>query len=371
VKNETPMNPQDQFCPNEACSARGKVKEGNIGNHSHKERRYICHDCGKTFAETKGTSMYGIKKSKELFVIVTTLLAFGCPIQGIVAAFCIDERTVQTWLKKAGKQCQGVHTHLVENYKQDLGQVQADEIKAKLQGVNLWLAMALQVSTRLWLGAAISEKRDNKLLEQLFLSVKKMALCRPMVFAVDGFKGYPTVINKVFRVAMRTGKRGRPRLQAWPNINIVQVIKRRIDKKLQIERSVFQGPTDKVMSIIYQSQRDKGGINTSYIERLNATFRERISALARRSRNLYEPQQPLDASSFLVGTIYNFCTPHKSLRLKIYIDEFARQYRYVKRSPAIEAGITNHIWSVEELLSFKVPLEPFVPQKKRGRKPKV
>ena len=365
------MNPQEQFCPNEACKARGKYGLGNIGNHSQKERRYKCKVCGKTFAETTGTSLYGIKKSKAVFIIVTTLLSYGCPMQAIVIAFGLDERTVRSWLLKTGKQCQEIHEHLVENHKQELGQIQADEIKAKLQGMSLWLAMAIQVNTRLWLGAAISSKRDNKLLENLFIRVKKMALCRPMVFAVDGFKGYPTVIKKIFRVAIPTGKRGRPPLQAWPNINIVRVIKRRVEKKLQIERSVFQGETDQVMPIIHESQADKGGINTSYIERLNATFRERISALARRSRNLYKQQQTLHASSYLVGTVYNFCTPHKSLRIKFFIDEFAHRYRYFKRSPAIAAGITNHIWSIEELLSFKIPPKPFVQPKRRGRPPKI
>jgi len=121
------MNPQKQFCPNERCEARGKVGTGKIGNHSHKERRYICHICKRTFAETTGTSMYGIKKNR-VFVTVITLLAFGCPIQAIVMAFMLDERTVQSWLKKAGNQCQDVHEHLVEKHQQELGQVQADEM---------------------------------------------------------------------------------------------------------------------------------------------------------------------------------------------------------------------------------------------------
>ena len=358
------MNPQEQYCPNEVCKARGKQGLGNIANHSQKERRYRCKICKKTFSETTGTSMYGIKKSKLVFVMVTTLLAYGCPIQAIVMAFALDERTVKSWLLKTGKQCQEIHEHLVEKHKQELGQVQADEIKAKLQGMSLWLAMAIQVNTRLWLGATISSKRDNKLLESLFIRIKKMALCRPMVFAVDGFKGYPTVIKKVFRVAIPTGKRGRPPLQAWPNINIVQVIKRRVEKKLEIERSIFQGTTDTVMSLIHQSQADTGGINTSYIERLNATFRERISALARRSRNLYQQQQSLEASTYLVGTVYNFCKAHKSLRRKIFIDSSARNYRYLKRSPASAAGITTHIWSIQELLSFKIPPDPFIEPKK-------
>lgn len=364
------MNPQEQYCPNEGCKTRGKQGLGNIVTHSQKERRYRCKICKKTFAETIGTSLYGIKKSKAVFVIVTTLLAYGCPIQAIVVAFGLDERTVKAWLLKTGKQCQAIHEHLVEKQHQELGQVQADEIKAKLQGMSLWLAMAIQVNTRLWLGAAISRKRDKKLLECLFIRIKKMALCRPMVFAVDGFKGYLTVINNVFRVAIPTGKRGRPPLQAWPNINIVQVIKRRVDKKLEIERSVFQGPVDTVMSLIHQSQAGNGGINTSYIERLNATFRERISALARRSRNLYKQQQSLEASSYLVGTVYNFCKAHKSLRRKVFIDSSALNYRYLKCSPAMAAGITSHIWSIQELLSFKIPPDPFVESKKKGRPPK-
>ena len=365
------MNPQEQFCPNERCKTRGKVGLGNIANHSQKERRYRCRICKKTFAETTGTSLYGLKKSKAVFVIVTTLLAYGCPMQAIVIAFGLDERTVRSWLLKTGKHCQEIHEHLVEKHKQELGQIQADEIKAKLQGMSLWLAMAIQVNTRLWLGAAISSKRDNKLLENLFIRIKKMALCRPMAFAVDGFKGYPTVINKVFRVAIPTGKRGRPPLKAWPNINIVQVIKRRLGRKLEIDRSVFQGTTNTVMSLIHQSQAGNGGINTSYIERLNATFRERISALARRSRNLYKQQRTLEASSYLVGTVYNFCKAHKSLKRKVFIDSSARSHRYLKRSPASAAGITNHIWSIEELLSFKIPVDPFVEPKRRGRPPKI
>jgi len=361
------MNPQEQFCPNMECEARGKVGAGNIGNHSHQERRYKCHKCGKTFVETKGTSFYWLKKSKDMFVIVTTLLSHGCPIQAIVVAFGLDERTVKAWLVKAGGHCHKVHEQLVEGHRQELGHIQADEINAKLQGMSVWLAMAVQVETRLWLGAVLARERSNSLLEKLFISLKKMALCRAMVFAVDGFRGYPTVINKVFRVALRTGKKGRPKLQRWPNINIVQVIKRRQEGKLCVERTIFQGVQDKVMAIIHHSQAGKGGINTSYIERLNATFRDRISALARRSRHLYRDRHSLDASVYLLGCVYNFCTPHQSLRRKLFIDALGRKFRYIKRTPAMAAAITQHIWTLEELLTYKLAPPLFIPPKKRGR----
>ena len=106
------MNPQQQFCPNDRCHASGKVSQGNIVIHSRKERRYKCTCCQKTFSERRGTAVFGIKKSVTLFVQVTTLLAHGCPLQAIVAAFELDERTVAEWQRKAGAHCQQVHQHL-------------------------------------------------------------------------------------------------------------------------------------------------------------------------------------------------------------------------------------------------------------------
>ena len=116
------MDPQTVFCHNPACPARGQVGKGNIRIHSQKERRYICDGCKKTFAETKGTPFYRLHKAQDIFVLVVTLLAYGCPIQAIVAAFHLDERTVVSWQERSGKHCEKVHQHLVEQPR-DLGQV--------------------------------------------------------------------------------------------------------------------------------------------------------------------------------------------------------------------------------------------------------
>ena len=89
--------PHTVFCPNLTCPARGQVGKGNIGVHSRKERRYKCSACGKTFAGSKGTVFYRLRKAPDLVVIVVTLLAYGCPVQAIVKAFDLDERTVASW----------------------------------------------------------------------------------------------------------------------------------------------------------------------------------------------------------------------------------------------------------------------------------
>ncbi len=124
------MDPTNTLCPNPECPARGQIGQGNIGVHSIKERRYICHVCHKTFAETEGMMFYRLHKARDLVTTVVTLLAHGCPVQAIVAAFGLDERTVSDWPERAGGHCQSVHEHLVEQ-PLDLGHVQADELRVK------------------------------------------------------------------------------------------------------------------------------------------------------------------------------------------------------------------------------------------------
>jgi transposase-like protein len=360
------MNPCEQFCPNPDCKARGEVGTGNLHVHSKKERRYLCKSCGKTFSETKGTPFYYLKKRADLVVLVVTLLAHGCPIQAVVAAFGLDERTVAEWLRRSGEHCQRVHTKLVGEQQFELGQVRADEIRVKAQGETLWLAQAIMVSTRLWLGGVVGERRDYGLIAALVAQLRQVALCRELLLAVDGLASYVTAFRQAFRVPLYTGKAGRPRLLPWPNVAIVQVIKRRVAGVLSIERRVTQGSEEMIRRVLRESQGG-GVINTAYIERLNATFRQRLACLARRSRALARTPQMLEQGMHLVGSVYNFCTPHQSLRLKLYLDN--HRYRWVKRTPAMAAGLTNHCWSVMEVLCFKVPPPSYEPPRptRRGR----
>jgi hypothetical protein len=70
----------------------------------------------------------------------------------------------------------------------------------------------------------------------------------------------------------------------------------------------------------------------------------------------------------VVGTVYNFCAPHRSLRKVLYLPGNGFQSRHwIPRTPAMAAGITDHIWTVQELLSYQVPLPPWEPPKGRGR----
>ena len=348
------MDPTTTCCPNEHCPARGQTGQGNIGIHAQKEQRFICHECHKTFSATTGTVFYRLRTAAETVSLVVTLLAHGCPVQAIVAAFGFDERTIADWWARSGRQGQAVHEHLVEQPR-DLGQVQADELRVKKQGGIVWMALAMMVTTRLWLGGEVSEPRDMTLIRRLIERVRHCAARRPLLVCTDGLVSSIRAMRETCRDPVHTGKGGRPRRRPWRHLCIAPVVKRYERRRVvATERRIVDGTPARVETLRRRSQG--GGVsNTASMERLNATFRERLAPLARRCRALARPPRTLHAGRFVVGTASNFCTPH------------ARMSPTQQTPPAMAAGITDHCWTMHELLAFQVPLPRWTPPKRRGR----
>src|SRR5438309_3780187 len=294
------MDPSTVFCPNLACPARGQIGRGNIGIHSRKDKRFLCTACQKTFSATKGTVLYRLRTAAETVSLVVTLLAHGCPVQAIVAAFGFDERTVADWWARSGRQGQAVQEALVERPR-DLGQVQADELRVKKQGGIVWMALAMLVTTRLWLGGEVSEQRDLPLIRRLIERVRRCAVHRPLLVCTDGLVSYIRAIRETFRDPVHTGTGGRPRLRPWRNVLIAQVVKRYERRRVvATDRRIIDGTPARVETLRRRSQGD-GVINTAYIERLNATFRERLAPLARRCRALARHTLTLHEGMFVGG----------------------------------------------------------------------
>ena len=102
--------------------------------------------------------------------------------------------------------------------------MQADEIKVKRQEGHFWMALAIMVSTCLWLGGVVSAHRDLNLIQALADKIKGLARCRPLLLAVDGLASYVTAFRST--VPLWHSEKDRPKLVSWPNIPIVQVVKR-------------------------------------------------------------------------------------------------------------------------------------------------
>jgi hypothetical protein len=299
-------------------------------------------------------------------VLVLTLLCHGCPTQAIVAAFGLDERTVARWFLEAGRQCQRVHEHLVEQGHVDLQHVQADELWVKQVGGKVWMALALAVPSRLWLGGVISRHRDLPLITRLVQRVLACAVTREILVCVDGLASYVTAFPQVFRQPIRTGRRGRPRLVLPDGFQLAQVVKHSAKRHVVgVTRRVVRGTLDGIEAVLTATATGTV-INTAYIERLNATFRAHLAPLTRRGRAIAHTEATLAAGMWLVGTAYNFCWPHDSLR-QLAPDHAPR--KWLRRTPAMAARLTDHCWSLDELLRFQIPLPRWVPPKRRGRPP--
>jgi transposase-like protein/IS1 family transposase len=360
-KSTEQMDASHVFCPNLACCARGQVNQGNIVIHSRKRPRYRCKSCGKTFSEREGTMFAGVRKPIGLIVIVVTLLGYGCPVQAIVQAFGLDERTVASWRDRAGAHCEQVHHALIETGKLNLIHVQADEIRVKGRKMIAWMGLAMMVSTRLWLAGTVQMSRDKGLADALMRQVRRAAQpLRSLLVLTDGWAAYPGSIRRAFREKSKkqTGV-GRARLELWPDLHIGVVIKRTEKKRVvEITRRMAHGMLEQAEHLLRLSA---GGnvLNTAFIERFNGTFRERLANLTRKSRHAAARLQTLQAGMYLLGCTYNFCLAHQELSKEKHIGSLC--------TPAMAAGLTDHLWSFAELLSYRVAPTPWVEPKQRGR----
>src|ERR687885_2417039 len=354
------MNPQAVWCPNLECPARGQLGQRNIGVHSQKEQRYRCHVCDKTFGARIGTIFHRRRTDEATMTQILTLVSWGCPIIAIEHAFGLQPQTVRDWLEAAGQHAEAVHHDQVVQPR-DLGHVQADEVRVKTQCGIVWMAMAVMVSTRLWLGGAISTRRDQCLVRRVVALIAASAMVAPLLLVVDGFASYVDAFRQAFRQRVHHGGRGAPRKVPWPDLLIGQVVKQYVGRRVVgVTRRLRQGTPALAARLLTQTPGCQV-LNTAYMERLNGTFRARLAPLARRTHHLVHRKELLHRGMYLVGALYNFCTPHASLTLA----------NGQPRTPAMAAGITDHCWTVRELLWHRVPPPRWSPPKQRGRRSKV
>jgi IS1 family transposase len=172
------------------------------------------------------------------------------------------------------------------------------------------------------------------------------------LFVSDGLDSYGVALLKRYHVKVSfppTGKRGRPRIAKklpTPDLRYAQVVKEREKGRVvAVNKHVVFGDPKSI---------DTKDINTSLIERLNLTLRRENAALQRKTLSFAKDANELKAHLTLQVAYYHFVRPHLSLRERI--DEQEQRdstRRWKKRTPAMAAQITDHVWSLHELLTFK------------------
>jgi len=151
---------------------------------------------------------------------------------------------------------------------------------------------------------------------------------------------------------------GRPRKEPKrvldPALRYGQVDKRRAGGRVvEVRRRILLGTEADIVQIL-QADGCGSQINTSYVERDNLTSRQSNGRLVRKTLSHSKKKDFLQRQLDLEDAIFNFVRPHSALKIKL-----ARPGRHGRkwkqRTPALVAGLTDHIWTLEELLSCRIP----------------
>jgi len=189
--------------------------------------------------------------------------------------------------------------------------------------------------------------------------------CVPL-FLTDGFKEYMTALlthygqRVQFPRRQATGPAPKPRWMPLPQLLYAQVIKMvRRRRLVRVHQRVVFGTREAIQQVLAACGWQ---INTAFIERLNLSIRQHIAAVGRRVTTLCKGKDGVRQQLVLYQVYYNFCLPHTSLRQPLLVPEPTQGTGSAKRwrpcTPALAAGLTDHVWTLREVLLFRVPPWP-------------
>jgi IS1 family transposase len=191
--------------------------------------------------------------------------------------------------------------------------------------------------------------------------------CVPL-FLSDQWSAYEAALLSHFGQwvkPVRRFSRGRPpqaRWQALPDLHYAQLVKQRVKGRVvSVTYRVVYGSLSKVQAV-FETSGVGQQINTAFIERLNLTIRQHVAALGRKVSSFAKTEPGLGHQMALFQAYYNFCLPHLALRLPFSQPQPTKgsgsAKKWQARSPAMAAGLTDHLWPLEELLRLRVPPWP-------------
>ena len=373
------------FCPKANCAYQGWVGLGNLRANGHPSggpwRQWHCTVCTGYFLETHGTLLHGKRVAPDVLVWAVGALAEGLGIRAVARVFGVDPNTVLQWLVEAAEQLQAFSQSVLHDVR--LTQVQLDELYALLSAVKAGEVSEAEALARLsrsphWVWTAIDPV--TKLLLTIDVGDRTLAMAQRVVhqvvqvlapgcvplFLTDGFKAYTTALlthyGQWVQPARRqaTGPAPKPRWRPLPGLLYAQVIKTvRRRRLVRVSHRLVFG----TLAAIEQVLAAHGWqINTAFVERLNLAIRQHVAAVGRRVSTLCKGEDGMRQQLALYLVYYNFCLPHASLRVPLPQPlptngtGSATQWR--PRTPAMAAGLTDRVWTLREVLLFRVPPWP-------------
>ena len=373
------------FCPHAGCAYQGWLGLGNLRANGHPNggpwRQFYCTACEGYFLETHGTLFHGKRIAVELIVHVLACLAEGLGIRSTARVFEVDPNTVLGWLVEAAEQLQAFSAYFLHDL--HISQVQLDELYAVLHAVKDGTVSEAEAIERLerlphWVWVAMDP--ESKVLLTMDVGERTLAMAQRVVhqvvqilapgcvplFLTDGLREYMTALLAHYGQWVHLPRRQaqgpapKPRWMPLPGLLYAQVIKTMRRRRLvRVSHRVVFGTLEAVQQVLAVCGWQ---INTAFIERVNLSIRQHVAAVGRRVSTLCKGEEGLRQQLALYQTDYNFCLPHASLRQALPQPEPTKGTGSAKRwqpcTPAMAAGLTDHVWSLREVLLYRVPPWP-------------
>lgn len=369
------------YCRNRHCryyGLTGKAAGLQLAGWQCGVRRLICLECGHWISARTGTGYAGIRTPERIFRDGIRQLAEGASIRTAGRNIECDKDTVSQWLPRVGRHCQRLINYFFRNL--CLTECQLDELwtfvykkedhltafeKLVRRYGDTWIWTAFDPVHKLVPAWRVG-KRTLTDAKTFIKTLKSRLDFHIPFFTSDDLPHYAAALLAVYGVWVvppRRFKQGRPPspyLQAPPNLVYAVVIKKKEQGHLvEIATRIIYGTETQVAACLRASPTSRA-ISTWGVERNNLTIRQHSRRLTRRVNAFSKKRVDLKYQLALAFAFYHFCCPHRGLREKLEPpmptkNGHGTPKRWRQVTPAMAAGLTDHVWTLDELLSFRVP----------------
>jgi len=301
-----------------------------FGKHRNGLQRYRCPKCGKTYTEEHDSPLGSMTVPMDKAVLALQLLVEGASIRATERITGFHRDTILRLLVHAGGKCEALMGRLIVNI--PVKDVQCDEIwgfvgkkeKSKRGEEesdstigSAYTFVAIERRTKLVLNFTLG-RRDQQTTHTFIEGLRKATANDHFQLSTDAFKGYVTAVN----------------LRLSDRVSFGQLTKI-YSASREGEQRYAPGDVVECVPVPIFGNPDPEKICTSHVERQNLTMRMQIRRLTRLTNAFSKKRENLWAALCLHFAYYNFCRVHQTLRV----------------TPGMEAGITDHVWTIKELLS--------------------
>jgi IS1 family transposase len=317
----------------------------------------------------------------EKLVWAVGALAEGLGIRAVARVFEVDPNTVLAWLVEVAEHAAAFSQYFLHDVR--VTQVQLDELFALLSAVKTgevsdaeaiqrlsrsphWVWGALDPVTKLLLTIDVGDRTLAMAQRVVHHVVQVLAPGCVRLFLTDGFKDYLTALlthyGQWVQLPRRQAKGLAPksRWMPLPQLLYAQVIKTvRRRRLIRVRHRVVFGTLEAIQQVLAACGWQ---INTAFVERLNLTIRQHGAAVGRRVSTLCKGADGMRQQLTLYHVYDNFCLPHASLRQPlpqpVPTNGTGSAKMWRPCTPAMAAGLTDHVWTLREVLLYRVPPWP-------------